>query len=84
MADSYECGDIQAVAGSMKSLPSNWATLRLPVNVIESTFTISVTFISTACALSSGPMMPLALSTSANPLNPLVVQRHRRQQHSEW
>ena len=80
VADSYVCGDIQAVAAAMKSKPSNWATLA-SVNVIEHIYDIG-DFISTACALSSGPMT-LALSTSANPLNPLVVQRHRRQ-HSEW
>jgi 2-polyprenyl-3-methyl-5-hydroxy-6-metoxy-1,4-benzoquinol methylase len=79
-ADSYVCGDIHAVAAAMKSEPSKWATLA-SVNVIEHIYDIG-DFIRTACALSSGPMT-LALSTSANPLNPLVVRRHRRQ-HREW
>ena len=69
-ADSYVCGDIQAVAAAMNSERSNWATLA-SVNVIEHIYDIG-DFIRTACALSSGPMT-LALSTSANPRNPLVV-----------
>jgi hypothetical protein len=79
-ADSYVFGDIHAVATVMRSAPSNWVTLA-SVNVIEHIYDIR-DFITTACALSSGPTT-LALSTSANPLNPLVVRRHRRQ-HREW
>lgn len=80
VADSYICGDIHAVAAAMKCERPHWTTIA-SVNVIEHIYDIG-DFIATACEISSGPVT-LALSTSANPLNPLVVRRHRRQ-HREW
>ena len=51
------------------------------INVIEHIYDMDE-FIKVAGSLSSGPMT-MVLSTSANPLNPIVRRRHF-QQHREW
>jgi hypothetical protein len=79
-ADEYICGDIHAVRESLKTNPPGVCALA-SVNVIEHIYDMDE-FIKVAASLSDGPMT-LVLSTSANPLNPIIRRRHFRQ-HREW
>lgn len=79
-ADEYICGDIHNVHESLKAnRPSSCALAS--INVIEHIYDMD-DFIKVTSSLSNGPMT-LVLSTSANPLNPVVRRRHFRQ-HREW
>jgi 2-polyprenyl-3-methyl-5-hydroxy-6-metoxy-1,4-benzoquinol methylase len=79
-ADEYICGNIHTVHESLKtSRPGSCALAS--INVIEHIYDMD-DFIKIAASLSSGPMT-MVLSTSANPLNPIVRRRHFRQ-HREW
>lgn len=79
-AEDYICGDIRAVGESLR--PRNLPSLALvSINVIEHVYDMDA-FVREAGALSRGPMT-LMLSTSANPLNPIVARRHHAQ-HRLW
>jgi len=79
-ADSYVVGDIHAVAASLKSNPPASGAIA-SINVIEHIYDMDE-FLKIAATLSRGPMT-MVLSTSANPMNPIVARRHFRQ-HNEW
>lgn len=79
-ADDYVCGDIHHVQQFLQAKPSASCAVA-SINVIEHIYDME-DFIRVAGSLSSGPMT-MALSTSANPLNPIVRRRHFRQ-HREW
>jgi hypothetical protein len=79
-ADEYICGDIHTVHGSLKVSRPASCTLA-SINVIEHIYDMD-DFIKVASSISDGPMT-MVLSTSANPLNPIVRRRHFRQ-HREW
>lgn len=79
-ADAYVIGDIHAVAASLKANPPASGALA-SINVIEHIYDMDE-FLKAAAALTRGPMT-MVLSTSANPLNPVVARRHYRQ-HNEW
>lgn len=79
-ADAYVVGDIHAVAASLKSSPPGSGALA-SINVIEHIYDMDE-FLKVASTLARGPMT-MVLSTSANPLNPIVARRHYRQ-HNEW
>jgi len=78
--DDYVCGDIYAVKECLSMKPVGSCAL-VSINVIEHIYDMD-DFIRVASSLSNGPMT-LVLSTSANPLNPIVRRRHFRQ-HREW
>lgn len=79
-ADDYIVGDIHAIAAALKSRPPASAAIA-SINVIEHIYDMEE-FLRVSATLSSGPMT-MVLSTSANPLNPVVARRHYRQ-HNEW
>lgn len=79
-ADEYICGDIHTVQESFRLKPTQSCVLS-SINVIEHIYDIE-DFIRAASSVSEGAMT-LVLSTSANPLNPIVRRRHYRQ-HLEW
>ncbi|HSU55192.1 MAG TPA: hypothetical protein VLT36_14130 [Candidatus Dormibacteraeota bacterium] len=79
-ADAYVCGDIAAVRRFfVGKQPASCAVAS--INVIEHIYDMDE-FIDVASSFSTGPMT-MVLSTSANPLNPLVRRRHFKQ-HREW
>ncbi len=79
-ADEYICGDIHTVHESLKTNRPGLCALA-SINVIEHIYDMD-DFIKVAGSLSSEPMT-MVLSTSANPLNPIVRRRHFRQHH-KW
>lgn len=79
-ADAYVCGDIQSVSSFLHSQPVTAVAL-VSINVIEHIYRLDE-FLSACSRLSSGEVV-LVLSTSANPMNPLVRGRHHRQ-HLKW
>ncbi len=79
-ADDYIIGDIHRVHESLRKRKLKSCALA-SVNVIEHIYDMDE-FIRIASSLSHGAMT-MVLSTSANPLNPLVRRRHFRQ-HNEW
>lgn len=79
-ADSYVCGDVDAVFGVMGRNEARSLGL-VSVNVIEHIYDLD-TFFAKAKQLTAGPLR-MVMSTSANTLNPLVRRRHF-QQHREW
>ena len=78
--DEYICGDIHAGLRSLKMNHADSYALA-SINVIEHIYDMN-DFIKVASSLSNGAMT-MVLSTSANPLNPIVRRRHFRQ-HCEW
>lgn len=79
-ADEYICGDIHTIHESLRAKRPGSCALA-SINVIEHIYDMD-DFIKVASSLSNGPMT-MVLSTSANPLNPIVRRRHFRQ-HREW
>ncbi len=79
-ADLYVVGDIHAVAAALKSNPPVSGAIA-SINVIEHIYDMDE-FLKVSAGLARGPMT-MVLSTSANPLNPIVARRHYRQ-HNEW
>jgi hypothetical protein len=80
VADKYVCGEIADISAALQS----WPTLScafVSVNVIEHIYDMG-DFLKRAAALPCQGVT-LVLSTSANPLNPMVRRRHF-QQHLEW
>ena len=80
VADDYVCGEIHSVHQFLQAKPPASCAVA-SINVIEHIYDMD-DFIRVAGSLSVGPMT-MALSTSANPLNPIVRRRHF-QQHREW
>ena len=79
-ADAYVCGDMESVSSFLRSRPVTDVAL-VSINVIEHIYNLNE-FLSGCARLSSGKVV-LALSTSANPMNPVVRRRHHRQ-HLQW
>jgi 2-polyprenyl-3-methyl-5-hydroxy-6-metoxy-1,4-benzoquinol methylase len=80
LADEYVCGDIHDVSKGLVS-KRNVHCVLISINVIEHIYDID-DFLHTAAGLSQAGVN-MVLSTSANPLNPIVRRRHHRQ-HLEW
>lgn len=79
-AEQYVCGDIRTVGEQLR--PQQLSSVALvSINVIEHVYDMDA-FVREAGMLSPGPMT-LLLSTSANPLNPMVARRHFAQ-HRLW
>ncbi len=80
LADEYVCGDIHDVSTALESKRNVHCAL-VSINVIEHIYDID-DFLRTTAGLSQAGVT-MVLSTSANPLNPMVRRRHHRQ-HLEW
>jgi SAM-dependent methyltransferase len=79
-AEQYVCGDIRTVGEQLRPLALSSVAL-VSINVIEHVYDMDA-FVREAGMLTRGPMT-LLLSTSANPLNPMVARRHFAQ-HRLW
>jgi len=79
-ADAYVCGDLGSVLSFLKSRPATDVAL-VSINVIEHIYDFNQ-FLGECVDLSS-KQVTLVLSTSANPMNPIVRRRHHRQ-HLRW
>jgi hypothetical protein len=79
-ADAYLCGGLEEAIPTVNASPNLWASV-VSINVIEHIYDLDASLRATAELEHGGAT--LVLSTSANPLNPLVRRKHHLQ-HREW